>query len=168
MRRLVVAALSVGACASAEAGASAYFLGTSVYATDEGCVKLKALAAGEPKNVGTVPETLTSQGFKSWEGGCAFGSIQERRRHKLYVSRMTCFEGPDRWLEKNSFSYVPGKSNCFMIDVKRPGAEFFGAMQKEKVFIGRTWPAWPTHVRVTVGTQEEMDKFKAAFVKVMG
>ena len=73
MRRLVVAALSVGACASAEAGASAYFLGTSVYATDEGCVKLKALAAGEPKNVGTVPETLTSQGFKSWEGGCAFG-----------------------------------------------------------------------------------------------
>ena len=72
MRRLVVAALSVGACASAEAGASAYFLGTSVYATEEGCVKLKALAAGGPKNVGTVPETLTSQGFKSWEGGCAF------------------------------------------------------------------------------------------------
>ena len=103
MRRLVVAALSLGACASAEAGASAYFLGTAVYATEEGCVKLKALAAGGPKNVGTVPETLTSGGFKSWEGGCAFGSIQERRRHKLYVSRMTCFEGPERWLEKNSF-----------------------------------------------------------------
>ena len=29
------------------------------------------------------------------------------------------------------------------------------------------WPAWPNHVRVTIGTQEEMDKFKTALVKVM-
>jgi histidinol-phosphate aminotransferase len=41
------------------------------------------------------------------------------------------------------------------------------AMRKEKVYIGRVWSAWPTHVRVTVGTQEEMNKFKTAFAKVM-
>jgi len=29
------------------------------------------------------------------------------------------------------------------------------------------WQAWPTHVRVTVGSQEEMNKFKTAFLKVM-
>jgi histidinol-phosphate/aromatic aminotransferase/cobyric acid decarboxylase-like protein len=40
-------------------------------------------------------------------------------------------------------------------------------MRKEKIYIGRVWPSWPTHVRVTIGTQEEMDKFKAAFLKVM-
>jgi len=33
--------------------------------------------------------------------------------------------------------------------------------------IGRVWPAWPTHVRVTVGTQEEMDKFTAALSQIM-
>jgi histidinol-phosphate aminotransferase len=71
------------------------------------------------------------------------------------------------FLSKKNFSFVPSVSNCFMIDVKRPGGEIISAMQQEKVFIGRVWPAWPTHVRVTVGTQEEMDKFKAAFVKVM-
>jgi len=32
--------------------------------------------------------------------------------------------------------------------------------------IGRVWAAWPTKVRVTVGTQEEMDKFKAAVEKI--
>jgi histidinol-phosphate/aromatic aminotransferase/cobyric acid decarboxylase-like protein len=41
------------------------------------------------------------------------------------------------------------------------------AMRKQKVYIGRVWPSWPTYVRVTVGTAEEMEKFKAAFLKVM-
>ena len=36
-------------------------------------------------------------------------------------------------------------------------------MQKEKVYIGRVWPSWPTYVRVSIGTQEEMNKFKTAF-----
>jgi histidinol-phosphate/aromatic aminotransferase/cobyric acid decarboxylase-like protein len=58
-------------------------------------------------------------------------------------------------------------SNCFMVDVHRPGMEIIDAMRKEKIYIGRVWPSWPTHVRVTIGTQEEMDKFKAAFLKVM-
>jgi histidinol-phosphate aminotransferase len=71
------------------------------------------------------------------------------------------------FLEKNKFSYVPSVSNCFMVDVKRPGAEVIEALRKEKVYIGRVWPSWPTHVRVTVGTKDEMAKFNAAFLKVM-
>jgi len=71
------------------------------------------------------------------------------------------------WLEKNRFSYVPGKSNCFMIDVKRPVREVISALQEEKVYVGRPWPVWPTHMRLTVGLPEEMKKFQAAFKKVM-
>jgi len=71
------------------------------------------------------------------------------------------------FLEKHNFKYVPSVSNCFMIDVKRPGREIQNAMVAEKVVIGRTWDVWPTYVRVTVGTQDEMNKFKAAFLKVM-
>jgi len=71
------------------------------------------------------------------------------------------------FLEKNKFRYVPSVSNCFMVDVKRPAMEVVLAMRKEKVYIGRVWPAWPTYARVTVGTSEEMKKFDAAFLKVM-
>jgi histidinol-phosphate aminotransferase len=71
------------------------------------------------------------------------------------------------WLAKNNYHYVPSESNCFMVDTKRPGNEIVMAMRKEKVYIGRVWSAWPTYVRVTVGTQEEMNKFKTAFAKVM-
>jgi histidinol-phosphate/aromatic aminotransferase/cobyric acid decarboxylase-like protein len=71
------------------------------------------------------------------------------------------------FLAKHNFSFVPSVSNCFMVDCKRDPRTVIDGMRKEKVFIGRVWPSWKTHVRVTVGTQEEMDKFKAAFLKVM-
>jgi histidinol-phosphate aminotransferase len=71
------------------------------------------------------------------------------------------------FLDKHKFSFVPSESNKFMVDVKRPGGEIVRALAAERVYIGRVWPAWPTHVRVTVGTREEMEKFKAAFLKVM-
>jgi len=34
------------------------------------------------------------------------------------------------------------------------------AMLKENVAIGRSWPAMPNYVRVTVGTKAEMEKFQ--------
>ena len=71
------------------------------------------------------------------------------------------------FLDQHNFKCVPSVSNCFMVDTKRPSREVISALAREKVIIGRPWAVWPTHVRVTVGTQEEMDKFKAAFLKVM-
>jgi len=71
------------------------------------------------------------------------------------------------WLEKGGYKYYPGsQANFFMVDVKRPGRQFAALMQKEDVYIGRTWPSMPTWVRVTVGTAPEMKKFQAAFAKV--
>jgi len=71
------------------------------------------------------------------------------------------------FLEKHNFSYVKSVSNCFMVDTKRNPRDVIDAMAKEKVYIGRVWQAWPTHVRVTVGSAEEMAKFQTAFLKVM-
>ncbi len=72
------------------------------------------------------------------------------------------------WMTKKNYSFVPSVSNKFMVDVKRPGQEVVRAMAERKVYIGRVWKAWPTHVRVSVGTKEEMAKFKTAFEQVMG
>jgi len=72
------------------------------------------------------------------------------------------------FLTKKGYKIVPGsQANFFMVDVKRPGREFGAQMMKENVAIGRTWPALPTYVRVTVGTKDEMAKFQTAFVKCM-
>jgi histidinol-phosphate aminotransferase len=72
------------------------------------------------------------------------------------------------FLTKKDYKIVPGsQANMFMVDVKRPGKEFQQAMMKENVAIGRSWPAMPNYVRVTVGTKQEMEKFQTAFVKCM-
>ncbi|GAC1424697.1 MAG: pyridoxal phosphate-dependent aminotransferase [Acidobacteriaceae bacterium] len=71
------------------------------------------------------------------------------------------------WLTQNNYSFIPSQSNCFMIDVKRPGGQIRKAMAKDGVFIGRSWPSWPNYVRVTVGLPSEMDAFKTAFKKAM-
>jgi len=71
------------------------------------------------------------------------------------------------WLKANNYDYVPSQSNCFMIDVKRPGKEIRGLMAKDGIYIGRSWAAWPTHVRVTVGLPSEMEAFQTSFKKAM-
>ena len=53
------------------------------------------------------------------------------------------------WMSRKNYSFIPSRSNKFMVDVKRPGEEFVTAMAQEKVYIGRVWPVWPTYVRVT-------------------
>jgi histidinol-phosphate aminotransferase len=71
------------------------------------------------------------------------------------------------FLEKKGLVYTKSEANHFMVDVKRPGGEVVQALAKEKVLIGRLWPAWPNYVRVSIGTRDDMEKFKAAFSKVM-
>src|SRR3989442_15643111 len=88
-------------------------------------------------------------------------TLVPQRRKMLKEIRNDVFS----FLDKNKFSFIPSESNCFMLDAKRPGGELVKAMAKEKVFIGRVWPAMPTYARVTVGTVDEMGKFKAALLK---
>lgn len=71
------------------------------------------------------------------------------------------------FLDSKGYKFTKSESNCFMVDTRRTNTEVIAAMAKENVLIGRPWPIWPTWVRITVGTQPEMDRFKTAFTKVM-
>ncbi len=88
--------------------------------------------------------------------------VPERKQINATI-RETTFQ----WLSKNGYSFVPSQSNCFMLDAKRPAKEVIARMAAQNVFIGRPWPVWPTHVRITVGTQSEMERFQEAFQHVM-
>lgn len=70
------------------------------------------------------------------------------------------------FLAKHNARFIPSVSNKFMLHWDKPGGEMVKAFASHKIFIGRVWPALPNHARVSIGTPEEMAKFKAAFLKV--
>lgn len=89
--------------APAMAQQKADFLGAQTYATAEGCEKLKALAAGGDRNISTVPETLTAQGFEGWEHSCTVKSVQEVKTGTAWKVVTGCSEGESQWDDTQVF-----------------------------------------------------------------
>jgi histidinol-phosphate aminotransferase len=114
---------------------------------------------------------FSSSGFMPVTGtACATASLRvkglvEERRALNQKIRENTFE----FLEKKGISFIPSQANFFMMEVKQKSDDFTRAMAEQKVVIGggSRWPVWPTKVRVTVGTQAEMEKFQAAVAKIM-
>jgi histidinol-phosphate aminotransferase len=90
-------------------------------------------------------------------------ALVDQRREALAVIRKDLFA----WLARKGYAYIPSEANMVLIDTKKPGREVALAMLEQKVAIGRSWAAMPTHVRVTIGTDVEMEKFKTAFERVV-
>lgn len=71
-------------------------------------------------------------------------------------------------VKRRGIAVIPGShANMFMMDWKKPAKDMQAAMLAQKVQIGRNWEIWPTISRVSVGSREEMSKFKLALDKVV-
>jgi histidinol-phosphate aminotransferase len=62
---------------------------------------------------------------------------------------------------------LPSEANFFMVGLKREVSDVAPEFQKRDVMVGRPFPPMTQHLRVSVGTQAEMDKFLAAFKEIM-
>jgi len=88
--------------------------------------------------------------------------VQERKAINTAVRQSTF-----AWLDRNGYEYSPSVSNCFMLNARKPARNVIAAMAHQNVFIGRPWPSMPDWVRITVGTQSEMEQFQTAFQNVI-
>ena len=70
-------------------------------------------------------------------------------------------------LDKLGYKVVPSEANFVMIDIRREVKPVIGALREQRVQVGRLFPAMPKHLRVTIGTPEEMDRFMEAFSSAM-
>lgn len=71
------------------------------------------------------------------------------------------------WLKAHGFRCTASQANCFMIDVKRPAEDVVHALAERGVLIGRVWQSWPTWIRVSVGTDVEMKRFREVFAEAV-
>jgi histidinol-phosphate aminotransferase len=99
------------------------------------------------------------------------GAIASLRQKTLVAERRAYVAGIRNdlfdWMTGKGYRFVPSVSNKFMVETGRPGNQTVSALLRHKVLIGRVWPAWPNHVRVSIGTREEMERFKNALLKVL-
>jgi histidinol-phosphate aminotransferase len=72
-----------------------------------------------------------------------------------------------RFFDAHDYRYTPSVANHLMVDARRPTVEVIEALKQRHVYVGRPWPVWPTHVRITVGSAADMERFKREFVAVV-
>ncbi|NBF05307.1 aminotransferase class I/II-fold pyridoxal phosphate-dependent enzyme [Pseudomonas sp. Fl5BN2] len=89
------------------------------------------------------------------------GLLAERKRHNNQLRDETI-----AWLQERGFTCTASQANCFMIDVRRPAQEIVDALAAQHVKIGRVWNGWPNWARVSVGSEQDMQRFRQAFAQV--
>ena len=70
------------------------------------------------------------------------------------------------WLRQKRLAYIEPHANFLMIDIGRDVRSFGGEMFRQGVAVGRPFPAVEHMLRVTVGTDSEMAKFRDVFWRV--
>jgi histidinol-phosphate aminotransferase len=84
--------------------------------------------------------------------------IPERRTGYIRIRRELC-----EWLRDRGLSYIEPQANFVMIDVGRDAHEFISGMPPKGVAVGRPFPPMTNYLRVTIGTDSDMAKFRDVF-----
>jgi histidinol-phosphate aminotransferase len=87
--------------------------------------------------------------------------IPERRAINTRVRGELC-----AWLRERKLPYIEPHANFMMIDAGRNSREFSTRMPPMGVAVGRPFPPLDNMLRVTIGTDAEMQKFRDVFWRV--
>jgi histidinol-phosphate aminotransferase len=69
-------------------------------------------------------------------------------------------------LSTHGYAVVPSDANFFMVHLRRPVAPMVEEFRKKGILVGRPFPALPEHLRVSVGSADEMTRFTVAFKEI--
>ncbi|MFM8536275.1 MAG: pyridoxal phosphate-dependent aminotransferase [Acidimicrobiia bacterium] len=72
-----------------------------------------------------------------------------------------------RDLEAHGYPVIPSQTNFFMVSLEgRTVQPVISEFREKGILVGRPFPPMLNHLRVSVGTQEDMDKFLKAFKEI--
>jgi histidinol-phosphate aminotransferase len=69
-------------------------------------------------------------------------------------------------LKDLGYDVIPSQANFFMVHVHRDVTPVIDEFRKRGVAVGRKFPPMVEHLRVSVGTESEMNRFMAAFKEI--
>jgi histidinol-phosphate aminotransferase len=109
--------------------------------------------------------TGTINAIVKWGGVAALADTETQAK----VKRLTVDLRKKTTAELQSLGYavIPSEANFFMVNLRRPVPPVIQEFKKKGVLVGRPFPPLTEHLRVSVGTGEEMSRFLTAFREIV-
>jgi len=111
-----------------------------------------------PYSVGSINAIV------KWGGVAALADVAGQARVKQVTLELRRKTAED--LKALGYSVVPSDANFFMVHIRRPVAPVVAEFRKKGVLVGRPFTGMPEHLRVSIGTPEEMGRFMVAFKEI--
>jgi histidinol-phosphate aminotransferase len=70
-------------------------------------------------------------------------------------------------LEGLGYKVIPSEANFFMVDIRRDVRPVIDSFRQRGILVGRPFPPMLQHLRVSVGTPDDMTRFMGAFKSIM-
>jgi len=123
------------------------------------------------------PETIKK--LDAWEGAAALNvasivvaiaSLKDQPRLDAERDRNTQVrQFTIDWFKKAGFASTNSQTNFLFVNIGRPAKEFRDACRAQGVLVARDFPPFEkTHVRISMGTMDEMKRAVEVFGKVLG
>jgi histidinol-phosphate aminotransferase len=100
-----------------------------------------------------------------WGGVAALKDTESQTRVKKLTIDLRKQTTSD--LARLGYDVVPSETNFFMVHLKRRVEPVIAEFEKKGVLVGRPFPPMTEHLRVSVGTADEMRRFMVAFKEIM-
>lgn len=109
--------------------------------------------------------TGTINALVKWGGVAALKDTAGQERVRVMTRELR--EQTVRELESLGYDVIPSQTNFFMVHIRRPVEPVIEAFRKKGVLVGRPFPPMTQHLRVSVGTADEMRRFMTAFKAIV-
>jgi len=109
--------------------------------------------------------TGTINAIVKWGGVAALKDTESQAKVKKITADLRTKTIAD--LQGLGYASIPSQTNFFMVHIKRPVVPVIEEFKKKGVLVGRPFPPMTEHLRVSIGTPDEMKRFMVAFKEVM-
>ena len=109
--------------------------------------------------------SMTTNVLAKWAGVAALKDTAAMEKVRSDILRQRQQTIAD--LAELGFNSIPSQGNFFMVNLRRNVMPVIQAFRQQGILVGRPFPPMLEHLRVTVGTANEMDRFLKAFKEIV-
>ena len=111
------------------------------------------------------PHSIASiNAIVKWGGVAALKDTDNQARVKAVTIELR--EKTTRELKSRGYEIIPSEANFLMVGIKRPVQPVIDEFKKKGVLVGRPFPPMTQHLRVSIGTPAEMQRFMTGFGEI--